>query len=27
MSIVWAWQESIAEYVTAGQQVVAPLPE
>ena len=27
MSIVWAWQESIAEYVAAGQQVVAPLPE
>ena len=27
MSIVWAWRESVAEYVTAGQQVVAPLPE
>jgi hypothetical protein len=27
MSIVWKWQESITEYVAAGQQVVAPLPE
>lgn len=27
MSIVWAWRESVAEYVAAGQQVVAPLPE
>ena len=27
MSIVWAWRESVAEYVAAGQQVVAPVPE
>ena len=27
MSIIWAWQESVAEYVAAGQQVVAPVPE
>lgn len=27
MSIVWAWRESVAEYVAAGQQVVTPLPE
>ena len=27
MSIVWAWRESVAEYVAAGQQVAAPLPE
>jgi hypothetical protein len=27
VSIVWAWRESVAEYVAAGQQVVAPLPE
>src|SRR5260370_6615093 len=27
MSIVWAWHESVAEYVAAGQQVVAPVPE
>ena len=26
MSIVWAWQGSIAEYVTAGREVVTPLP-
>src|SRR5207253_4665590 len=24
MSTVWAWHESVAEYVAAGQQVVAP---
>jgi hypothetical protein len=27
VSIVWAWRESVAEYVSAGQAVVAPLPE
>ena len=27
MSIVWAWQDSIADYVTGGEQVVAPLPD
>ena len=27
VSIVWAWRESVAEYVAAGQQVAAPLPE
>ena len=26
MSIVWAWAGSIAEYVAAGQQVVALVP-
>jgi hypothetical protein len=27
VSIVWAWQETVAEYVAAGQEVVAPVPE
>jgi Domain of unknown function (DUF6431) len=27
VSIVWGWRESVGEYVAAGQQVVAPLPE
>ena len=27
VSIVWAWHESVAEYVAAGQQVTAPVPE
>jgi hypothetical protein len=26
VSIVWAWQASVTEYVAAGQQVVAPVP-
>lgn len=26
VSIVWAWQKSVAEYVAAGQDVVAPVP-
>ncbi len=26
MSIVWAWQGSIADYVAAGREVVTPLP-
>jgi hypothetical protein len=27
VSIVWTWRQSVAEYVAAGQEVVAPLPE
>jgi hypothetical protein len=27
VSIAWAWGESVAEYVAAGQQVVPPVPE
>jgi len=26
VSIVWAWEKSVAEYVAAGQEVVSPVP-